>query len=41
MNTNIGIIEDNRQAIALELLSLLADEYVLYTKKKCTLEFGR
>ena len=34
MNPNIGITEDNRQSIAMELLVLLADEYLLYTKTK-------
>jgi starvation-inducible DNA-binding protein len=34
MNPNIGITEDNRQSIAMELLALLADEYILYTKTK-------
>jgi starvation-inducible DNA-binding protein len=34
MNPNIGITEDNRQSIAMELLGLLADEYILYTKTK-------
>src|ERR1700682_6270790 len=34
MNPNIGITEDNRQSIATELLELLADEYLLYTKTR-------
>ncbi|WBX70028.1 Dps family protein [Tenacibaculum retecalamus] len=34
MNTNIGISEENRQAIVNELVKLLADEYVLYTKTR-------
>lgn len=34
MYTNIGITENNRQAVAKELAILLADEYVLYTKTK-------
>lgn len=34
MNTNIGITEENRQAVALELSKLLADEYILYTKTR-------
>lgn len=34
MNTNIGITEENRQAVALQLSKLLADEYVLYTKTR-------
>jgi starvation-inducible DNA-binding protein len=34
MNPNIGITEDNRQSIAAELLGLLADEYLLYTKTR-------
>ena len=34
MNPNIGITEDNRQSIAVELLVLLADEYILITKTK-------
>jgi starvation-inducible DNA-binding protein len=34
MNTNIGIIDSNRQAVANELAKLLADEYVLYTKTR-------
>lgn len=34
MNTNIGIPENNRQKVAHELSTLLADEYVLFTKTK-------
>jgi len=34
MNTNIGITDSNRQAVANELAKLLADEYVLYTKTR-------
>ena len=34
MNPNIGITEANRQAVAVELTKLLADEYVLYTKTR-------
>lgn len=34
MSTNIGITEENRQAVALELSKLLADEYMLYTKTR-------
>ncbi|HEV3252133.1 MAG TPA: DNA starvation/stationary phase protection protein [Puia sp.] len=34
MNPNIGITENNRQSIAMELLELLADEYLLYTKTR-------
>lgn len=34
MNTNIGITEENRQAVASELSKLLADEYILYTKTR-------
>ena len=34
MNTNIGIIDSNRQAVVNELAKLLADEYVLYTKTR-------
>ncbi|MDO6516638.1 Dps family protein [Zobellia uliginosa] len=34
MKTNIGISEENRQAVADELTKLLADEYVLYTKTR-------
>ena len=34
MKTNIGISEENRQAVADELAKLLADEYVLYTKTR-------
>jgi starvation-inducible DNA-binding protein len=31
-NTSIGITDDHRQSVANELMILLADEYVLYTK---------
>ncbi|RSC93478.1 Dps family protein [Tenacibaculum singaporense] len=34
MNTNIGITNENRQAVATELIKILADEYVLFTKTK-------
>ena len=34
METNIGITDFHRQAVAKELAKLLADEYVLYTKTK-------
>ena len=34
METNIGITDVHRQAVAKELAKLLADEYVLYTKTK-------
>jgi starvation-inducible DNA-binding protein len=34
MNPNIGITENNRQSIAMELMELLADEYLLYTKTR-------
>ncbi|MGJ8731491.1 Dps family protein [Cellulophaga fucicola] len=34
MKTNIGITEENRQAVVNELAKLLADEYVLYTKTR-------
>jgi starvation-inducible DNA-binding protein len=34
MTTNIGINDSNRQAVALQLAKLLADEYVLYTKTR-------
>lgn len=34
MNIHIGISEINRQAVANELLKILADEYVLYTKTR-------
>lgn len=34
MQTNIGIPEDHRQAVALELNRVLADEFVLYTKTR-------
>ncbi|OSY87600.1 Dps family ferritin [Tenacibaculum holothuriorum] len=34
MKTNIGISEENRQAVANELAKLLADEYLLYTKTR-------
>ncbi|MEP2280180.1 ferritin-like domain-containing protein, partial [Maribacter sp.] len=32
MKTNIGITEENRSKIAEHLSTILADEYVLYTK---------
>ena len=34
MNIHIGISESNRKAVAGELLKILADEYVLYTKTR-------
>jgi len=34
MKTNIGIKEENRHAVAAQLVKLLADEYVLYTKTR-------
>ena len=34
MQTNIGITDENRQAVANELAKLLADEYVLNTKTR-------
>ncbi len=34
MKVNIGISEKNRQAVALELNKLLADEHVLYNKTR-------
>ncbi|MBD1262855.1 DNA starvation/stationary phase protection protein [Maribacter polysiphoniae] len=34
MKTNIGISDENRQAIADALAKILADEYVLYTKTR-------
>ena len=34
METNIGITDFHRQAVAKELAKLLADEYVLYTKTR-------
>jgi starvation-inducible DNA-binding protein len=34
MKTEIGITDSNRQAVAIELSKLLADETVLYTKTK-------
>ena len=34
METNIGITDVHRQAVAKELAKLLADEYVLYTKTR-------
>jgi starvation-inducible DNA-binding protein len=34
MKPNIGITDKNRQAVAVELAKLLADEYVLYTKTR-------
>jgi starvation-inducible DNA-binding protein len=34
MNTNIGIADKNRKAVAGELAKLLADEFLLYTKTR-------
>ncbi|HEY9486790.1 MAG TPA: DNA starvation/stationary phase protection protein [Chryseosolibacter sp.] len=34
MNINIGIAENNLQAVALELNRVLADEYIVYTKTR-------
>ena len=34
MKTNIGISEENRKKVAVELTKFLANEYVLYTKTK-------
>lgn len=34
MKTNIGINEEDRKAVAVLLATLLADEYVLYTKTR-------
>jgi starvation-inducible DNA-binding protein len=34
MNTNIGIADKNRKAVATELAKLLADEFLLYTKTR-------
>ncbi|RZK46414.1 MAG: DNA starvation/stationary phase protection protein [Pedobacter sp.] len=34
MDVNIGISEKNRQAVALELNKLLADEHILYNKTR-------
>lgn len=34
MKANIGILENNRQQVAIALTKFLADEYVLYTKTK-------
>jgi starvation-inducible DNA-binding protein len=34
MNTNIGIADKNRKAVAIELSKLLADEFLLYTKTR-------
>ena len=34
MNTNIGISQQNLQAVAAQLSKLLADEFVLYTKTR-------
>ena len=34
MNTDIGITEKNRKAVATQLSRLLADEFVLYTKTR-------
>lgn len=37
----IGIANNHRQAIADQLIKILADENVLYKNKKCSLECGR
>jgi starvation-inducible DNA-binding protein len=34
MKNYIGITDENRQAVAIQLTKLLADEYVLYTKTR-------
>jgi len=34
MKTNIGITEENKKAVAVELSKILADEYILYTKTR-------
>ena len=34
MKANIGISDENRQAVATQLCKLLADEYILYTKTR-------
>jgi starvation-inducible DNA-binding protein len=34
MNINIGLIDENTQAVANELSKILADEYLLYTKTR-------
>ncbi|HEY4416417.1 MAG TPA: DNA starvation/stationary phase protection protein [Verrucomicrobiae bacterium] len=34
MNTNIGITDKNRKAVAAQLMRLLADEFTLYTKTR-------
>ncbi len=34
MKANIGIVDEHRQAVSLALNTLLADEYVLYTKTR-------
>jgi starvation-inducible DNA-binding protein len=34
MKTNIGITEESRKAVAIELQKLLADEFLLYTKTR-------
>ncbi len=34
MNTNIGITDKNRKAVAAQLSRLLADEFILYTKTR-------
>ncbi len=34
MNTNIGIADKNRKAVAAQLARLLADEFILYTKTR-------
>ena len=34
MKNNIGISEENKQKVVVELSKLLADEYILFTKTK-------
>jgi len=34
MTPNIGITENNRQSVAIELSKILADEFVIYTKTR-------
>ena len=34
MKTNIGITDENRQAVSAHLAKLLADEFILYTKTR-------
>lgn len=34
MKTNIGISEEHKKAVAIELSRVLADEYILYTKTR-------